>query len=103
VSAITLEVMNRSGHLTLSWDSDNDQEVAAIREEVARLKEAGYSFFLADDTPADEVAAGKGSLSVRRIEDPTQLPEEPETSETPAPKRRGRPARTVAMAPMRGG
>lgn len=66
----TLEVLNGSGHLSLSWDPENEREVAEARAEVERLKAAGYSFFLVNDGPADEVAAGHGALDVVRIEDP---------------------------------
>lgn len=104
-----IEVLNGSGHLSLTWDSENPEEVAAVRAEVARLRAAGYSFFLTADQPADEVAAGGGRLLVRRIEDPTAVPmddptEPPPATETePNPARRGRPRKTVAVQPMRGG
>lgn len=69
----TLEVLNGRGHLSLSWDPENADEVAAARAEVEQLKKAGYSFFLVNDVPADEVAAGHGALDVRKIDDPTTL------------------------------
>lgn len=71
----TLEVLNVSGHLSLSWDPENEQEVAEVRAEVERLRAAGYSFFLVEDGgPADAVAAGRGALNVRRIMDPILPP-----------------------------
>ncbi len=105
----TLEILNPSGHLTLTWSPSEPAEVAEIRAEVTRLKAAGYSFFLVDDTPADEVtAAGStGQLKVRRIEDPTANPAtEPvpasggQEDEAPPPKA-GR--RSIAMRPLAGG
>lgn len=91
----TLEVLNGSGHLTLTWNPDDATEVARAREEVAKLKAAGYQFFLVDDGPADEVVAGHGSLIVKRLEDPTE-------AEAPieSPKH-GR--RSVAVRPLQGG
>ncbi|MFA6046278.1 MAG: hypothetical protein WC718_14940 [Phycisphaerales bacterium] len=105
----TLEVLDSSGHLTLEWDPNDETEIAAIRAEVARLKAAGYSFFLVEGTPADEVAAGSGSgkLVVRRIDDPADPPvQEPTTSSdslADQPKRGHGGQRSVAMRPMRGG
>lgn len=69
-----LDVLNGSGHLSLRWDPDNESEVSEVRAEVKRLKAAGYSFFLTDRIPADEVSAGHGELLVQRVDDPTNLP-----------------------------
>lgn len=104
-----LEVLNGSGHLTLTWDAGNAAEVAAIREEVARLKAAGYAFFTVEGAPADEVTAGHGELRCTRVDEPPGLGTtppvtQPETSGV-AP-RRGRPrgsSRTVAVRPQAGG
>lgn len=41
----TMEVLDGSGHLTLSWDSDKPEEIAAARAEFERLKAVGYAFF----------------------------------------------------------
>ena len=57
----TLEILNGQGHLSISWDPDKPEEVAEARIEVERLKAIGYSFFLVDDGPADEVSAGHGA------------------------------------------
>lgn len=65
-----IEILNGMGHLTLEWDHENADEVVRVRGEVENLKRAGYSFFLAEGGPADEVAAGGGKLLVRRLEDP---------------------------------
>src|SRR5712692_4741892 len=64
----TLNVLDSSGHLQLVWAEDNPEEVANARAEVAKLKAAGYQFFLVDNGSADEVAAGQGKLDVRRVE-----------------------------------
>lgn len=111
----SLEVLGRQGHLTLTWDEADPAAVAEARAEVARLRDAGYAFFLVDDTPADEVAAGRGTLRCRRVDAPPGLdvvappdpPVEPEASEPPVNPRRGRAlphtTRTVAVRPQAGG
>lgn len=106
MSRNTLKILDSSGHLELTWNPDNPTEVAEARAEVARLRSLGYQFFLVDDGPADEIAAGHGKLSVRRVDDPTELPKEYGVQEpangNPAPEpRKGR--QTVATRPMRGG
>lgn len=124
----TLEVLNGSGHISLTWDHTNQAEVEATRAEVERLRQAGYSFFLVTGEPADAVRAGAGELIVKRIDDPLRVHEEAagadvagEPPERPvaAPKRRGRRkttangaepaselvegAKAVAIRPQRGG
>lgn len=107
----TIQVLNGRGHLTLEWNPEDPQEAAGIRAEVENLKAAGYSFWLTEDAPADEVAAGRGKLLVKRIEDPVKELTAPDDDgdlpyEAPAvtSKRRGRPPReAVAVRPQRGG
>lgn len=91
----TLEILDNSGHLTLTWDPTNKEQVQKAREEVERLRAAGYSFFAV--VGADEVAAGNGTLVVRRIEDPVE-PVEVLPKEKEKPRRRN-----VAVRPMAGG
>lgn len=67
---VGIEVLNGSGHLNLEWDTEDPDAVAKAREEVATLKAAGYSFFLADGAPADEIRAGAGHLTCVRVDDP---------------------------------
>lgn len=106
----SIDVLHASGHLTLEWDPDKPVEIANARAEVARLRDAGYSFFLADNEPADAVAAGQGKLVVQRIDgDVVDALSEADFIETdlvetgqPSPKKRGRP-RGVAVRPMAGG
>lgn len=101
-----IQVLNGSGHLTLEWDHENPEEVARIRNEVQHLKDAGYSFFLTENEPADAVAAGRGKLLVERVDDPVAILSEPEGESVTegVAKRRGRPPReAVAVQPMRGG
>lgn len=127
----TIEVLDQSGHLSLRWDPAVPAEVARAREDAARLKAAGYSFFAVLGTPvdADNLEAGNGCLEVQRIEDPVRPPAGPPLDDPffqgegwhadPAaggkapPKRRGRPPkpvvaaapdrRVVAVRPQRGG
>jgi hypothetical protein len=112
-----LSVLNATGDTKIVWDDNDEAARANARAEVARLKAAGYVFFLVDGTDADEVAAGKGELvarfvSAEELTDPA--PDEPaETASsdaadsTTAPKRRGRPPgpnrKAVAVRPLRGG
>lgn len=112
----TLEVLNGSGHLTLSWNPEDPDEVARARETVNHLKSQGYTFFVVAGSVGDDaVEQGAGRIIVDRIEDPTAppltiAPEAPaslalEASETPKvttpPKGKGR--RHVAVRPMAGG
>jgi hypothetical protein len=128
----TLEILNSSGHISVTWDPKNPAEVANAKKEIAALKAAGYSFFAVVGVESDEaVDAGEGRLIVERIEDPTERPPEPEpvVSLAPAPaveasselppekRRRGRPSgskttpkpeekpgrRNIAMRPLAGG
>ena len=115
----TLEILTGRGHLTLTWDPELPEDVARARVEVERLRAAAYQFFLVEGGPADPVAAGRGTLEVRRINDPTAAdeiavavttrhPGEPliaPAGETPTetePKRRGG-RRSVAARQMGGG
>lgn len=80
-----LEVLDSSGHLTLTWDPANPDEVAKAREEVKRLKEVGYTFYaVVGATGDDEVDAGNGTLIIQRIDDPICPPSvEPTEEEFP--------------------
>lgn len=104
----TLSVLGRSGDMKLTWDHDDPAERDRIRAEIEILKSAGYSFFLVDGSPADEVAAGRGELIVRRLAAEEVLaPAEPESAAEPQQKRRRRPPKSsrnvVAVRPMAGG
>jgi hypothetical protein len=84
-----LQVLDRTGDLTLTWDPNDPAQVANAREEVQRLKAAGYTFFaVVGASGEDEVDAGQGTLIVRRITDPLAAPEAdelpPEPGEEPA-------------------
>lgn len=92
----TIEVLNGSGHLSLTWDPSNPEEVAKAKEEVEALKAAGYTFF--------EVA--EGNLIVERVKDPVRPPPyEAAPSPEPGPstvseeqprRKRGRPRKSDA-------
>lgn len=118
-----MSVMDASGDLEMRWDHNNPEEVEAARAMVYGLKEKGYSFFLSDGRPADEVEFGAGALTYRRVEAEAILPpdsppvaaveaEAPESGGS-TPKKRGRrrqatverPAdqTVVASRAMRGG
>lgn len=90
----SLEVLNGSGHLTLTWDPDDPAEVAKAREMVERLRSEGYVFFVVEDAVgSDTVSRGAGRIIVDRINDPTRppVPSAPPPSAAPAPEREEAP------------
>jgi hypothetical protein len=81
----TLEVLDPTGHVTLTWDPNDPDAVRTAEDEFERLKTAGFAFFVND---AETDALGEsGTLDVR-----------PAAAQTL--RRRGR---TVAVRPMVGG
>lgn len=113
----TLEVLDASGHLTLTWDPSDEEQVAKAREEVETLKKAGYSFFaVVGSQGSDEIEAGNGTLLVERIADPirpsptprpSRLAEEPPCLDVALPPKKPKGGsggrRVVAVRPMAGG
>ena len=84
----TLEVMDPCGHVTLTWDPDDPEQVAKAEAEFERLKGCGFAFFSADHAETEETALGtSGALDVR----PAVV------------KQLRRRGRTVAVRPMQGG
>lgn len=76
MSMNTLEVLDASGHVTLSWTADDEASLTRARDEFDRLKAAGYAFFSTPEEDAEEIMGwpkrGKppawtksGSLDVR--------------------------------------
>ncbi len=117
----TIEILDRSGHLTLTWDPSFPESVDRARSEFEQLQQAGYQFFrvLNQDTPTG-FASSDGALVVKRVEAADVAPRVqpapvPAVTLPTEPRRRGRPPkarpepttepqeRTVAMRPMRGG
>lgn len=96
----TLEVLNSSGHLTLTWNPSDPNEVQKAKEEVEQLRAAGYSFFAVIEDQ-DAVEAGNGTLLVHRIAAPAVTPVVPK-HESPS-KTPSKGQRTIAMRPMAGG
>lgn len=114
-----LSILDRTGDLTITWDHADPVARVKARLEVQRLKAMGYTFFLVDGSPADEINAGQGTLVVRRIEaeeivgpigpgiERETAPADPPAE--PSKKRRGRPPKVaadrnvVAVRPMAGG
>lgn len=93
-----LEVMDPTGHLTLSWNPDDPESVAKAGAEFERLKEAGYAFF----STTDENAAGVKRLTKKVLTESRSLDVRPaEPTQTKTFNARAR--RTVAVPPMRGG
>jgi hypothetical protein len=107
-----IEVLDRSGHLSLTWDPTIPESVERARAEFELLQQSGYQFFrvLNQDEPTG-FAPQDGALVVKRVEAADVAPA---VAPVPPMRRRGRPPkerpteeprqeRTVAMRPMRGG
>lgn len=103
----TIHVLNSEGDIKVTWDHTSPEEVEKARAEILALKDAGFTFFLIDGTPADEVAAGQGALNARRIEVEELLsaaaPEQDPQPSDPAavataPPKRGRPKSSPAAS-----
>ena len=93
----TIEVLDPSGHLTLEWDPDDPQSVAAAEAEWEKLKDAGFAFF-ADGEEAGGLDAGvrpRGKVEARVVQVQAEAVK-------PRRGRRG-PRRAAAVPPMRGG
>ena len=81
----SLEVMDGTGHVTLTWNPDDPDAVKKAEAEFERLRGCGFAFFT-EETEQPELGAS-GSLEARLVQ-------------TKALARRGR---TVARPPMQGG
>jgi hypothetical protein len=56
----TMEVMDRTGHTTVTWDPENAESVANARTEFDRLRREGYSAFRMDAVGEGVVVENKG-------------------------------------------
>lgn len=93
-----MEVMDPSGHITLTWSADDPESVENARAEFDRLQACGYAFF----TTADEDAQPVKKLTKKLRTELRSLdvrPGEPVQTREFTPRAR----RTVAVPPMRGG
>lgn len=92
IFAHSLEILDPSGHLTLSWDPDDEATVRLARETFDRLKAAGYAFFATPETKTEikslkpAAFARASGLDVRLVRD-----------------FQPRARRTLAVRPMQGG
>lgn len=82
-----MDVMDASGHLSLSWDPADADSVAKAKAEFQTLKAAGFAFF----STAGKSALRLGKTGELRGELVQTKEFEPEAE------------RTVAVRPMRGG
>lgn len=106
-----LSVLNSSGDMKITWDHSKPEECEMARQQVSLLKTQGYTFFLVDGQPIDEVSSGQGTLLVRKITVEELVESAKESEKEIAKKRRGRPAKTpptpdqnvIAVRPLRGG
>ena len=105
----SLEVLNGSGHLSVTWDPSNPEEIEKARQVVEDLKAVGYRFYAVTDDP---ISSGNGNLIVERIETPIRPPEptsEAASDESSQPKKgktgkKGpQDRKTVAVRQMAGG
>ena len=109
----TLSILDRTGDTKITWDASDPKQCAEVRATVEALHAQGYTFFLVSGGPADAVAAGSGSLVVKKLKadavaapTPTESPacDTPTLEPGSAPKRLGRPRKNVvAVRPMAGG
>lgn len=97
----TLETLNHTGHMTMTWDHGNEAEAKAAREAIEKLRSEGYSFFLADGTGEGDASTGKGHLVVQKLTPKEVAGPEGEEPETKTKGKRGR--RVVAVRPLAGG
>lgn len=84
-----MEVLDASGHLTLTWDPHNPDETKKAREEFERLKAAGFAFFTEEGSDKPRLRIGKSGRLEGKLVNVREF-------NTEAP-------RTVAVRPMRGG
>lgn len=103
----TIEVLDPSGHLLLTWDATIPESVERARAEFSALVAAGYQFFRVEGgTPEPSFSSEAGALTVKRVE-PAEIAPTAAPADAPPPARRhGRPPapdRIVATRPMRGG
>lgn len=111
----TLSILGAKGDTKLTWNPDDPEDCERARQTVAALKASGFAFFLADNSPADEInGGGMGTLIVRKLTPEEVVPESDPPADptpdvpTPPPKRRGRPPKNaaqnvVAVRPVQGG
>lgn len=98
----TLEVLNGTGHITVTWNPNVPEEVAKAQEEVSKLRALGYSFFVV--VPGeDAVLLGDGQLLVERVDDPTAVKATTDTETAKSKGKAGKGKRHVAVKPLGGG
>jgi hypothetical protein len=85
----TLEILDPSGHLTLSWNPNDPAEVEKARAEFARLKGCGFAFFASEQDEKPKLRIGRSGRLEGRLVQVKEFDTEAE--------------RTVAVRPMRGG
>ena len=91
----TMEILDPSGHLTLSWEPDDPASVERAREEFTRLQGLGFAFFSTQAPDAVKVVR----LKARALKQAGSLDVRPVLTKTFEPRAR----RTVAVRPMQGG
>jgi hypothetical protein len=82
-----MDVLDATGHLSLTWDPADPESVSKAKAEFEQLKAAGFAFF----STAGKTALRLGRTGELRGELVQTKEFEPEA------------ARTVAVRPMRGG
>jgi hypothetical protein len=84
-----LEILDPTGHLTLSWDPSKPEEVEKARAEFDRLKSCGFAFFTSEQDEKAKLRLGKSGRLEGRLVQVKEFNTEAD--------------RTVAVRPMRGG
>ena len=112
----SIEFLDSSGHLALTWDASDPESVAQAQAEFDQLAASGYTFFWVIEQAVPAFDPSLGKLEARRVaaEDvrPRLLTPVAPVATDEAPRRRGRPKgstnrpkgeRVVAARPMAGG
>ena len=89
MSVCTMEILDGSGHLTLSWNPNDPADVERAKAEFDTLKRAGFAFFASEQDGKPRLRIGKSGRLEGRLVQVKEFDTEAE--------------RTVAVRPMRGG
>ena len=89
-------ILSSSGHDSVKWDPDDQEDVKRARAEIQRYKDQGYTFFRVVGDPR----SGEGEIIVGRVEDPITPPP---TAGVPEEAGKPKKVRTVGVRRMGAG
>jgi hypothetical protein len=70
----SLDILGPEGHTSITWDPDNEAEVAEARQEFDRLKAAGYLLFEVTEERTDTFRPGAGRIDAKIVAAPALVP-----------------------------